>query len=98
MPATHHFTKAEKVSMRRQAWHKRGFVMVAYVGDLAGGTLKLSSVVHNIETPIPYGWLSSVNVDADNNPIQQVIIQSVGELFIELDLVVGTPDCVVLVE
>lgn len=71
--------------------------VLKYSGDLDGGTLSISSRSEDIITPLPDGKLNITKTDSNDDPIQEVVFLTTGEIIVELTGA-GSPNVKVVVE
>ncbi|MGN8170496.1 hypothetical protein [Agrobacterium sp. 22117] len=76
-----------------------GYRVMSYSGNLGGGTLRLFTQpnINADPTPVPDGKLSAANLDGNNDPIQQVVFVSAGNVLVTLSGATN-PNCTVTVE
>ncbi|KAA3526139.1 hypothetical protein GOZ78_03420 [Agrobacterium vitis] len=82
-----------------------GYRMLKYSGSLGGGTLSVSSKSLDlspvdgveIETPLPNAKLTVSKVDGNNDVVQQLVLQTSGEIVVILAGATN-PDVLVIVE
>ncbi len=94
----HRFQTNEEYNFGIDGWTEAGFRMLAYSGNLGGGTLKLKSRFDGgIVVPVSDGELNATMTDDNGDVIQQVTFQTTGTIVVELTGAT-TPDVTVVVQ
>lgn len=75
-----------------------GWHVLAYAGDLGGGTLQVSGVMDDgTVIPVPDGQLTAATVDGNSDAVQQMEFRTLGEIHVALTGA-SSPDCTLYVE
>lgn len=78
------FTANDETSLGMNAKSDSGYRLMAYDGDLGGGTLEIFTEIEGIKTPVPNAKLDETMLDDNSQAIQQVAFSSAGNIWVHL--------------
>lgn len=89
---------AAPVSFGVEAKSDAGYRVLSYSDDLGGGTLRVHTQADGGDiVPVPNGKLNATMLDDNNDVRQQLVVQSAGNIFVELTGATA-PNCKVSVQ
>lgn len=61
-----------------------GYRVLAYSGDLGGGTLQISTIIDGVTSIVPDSKLTAATLDGNGDAIKQVVFKSAGAVVVAL--------------
>lgn len=78
------------------AANRTDFRTLAYEGDLGGGTLRLYTLIGDVDVPVPDSKLSAATLDSQGEVVKSFPFRSAGQIKVELSGATA-PDVIVVV-
>lgn len=78
------FTDNDDETFRIEAAAPPGKRVLAYSGDLGGGTLAVSTIIEDVEAPVADAKLSAATLDGNGDAVKQLVFESAGRVKVTL--------------